>query len=62
MSLNWPALREYVQAEVLLAIAKRDRGINQWPASNDRIQQLEEQVTRMETAVRESLMEGVSPE
>lgn len=59
----WTGIREYIAAEIALALARRDEkerggdtqdfatGLRLW----DRIHQLEEQVTRMETSVREAL-------
>ena len=51
----WAAMREYVQAEVKLAVA--ELRYDNWPDANKAqfLEPLREQVTRMETAVREMI-------
>lgn len=60
---TWPALREYIDACIALESAKRDVAFDGRPYSvserqrirDEDIPKLQEQVTRMETAVREAL-------
>lgn len=57
----WPAVREYITAEVRLAILRariEERRGQSMAHERKEISELEEQVTRMETAVREGLAEG----
>lgn len=60
----WPALREYISAEIALSHARRDLAAKPgchpstgfWKMEREEIARLEAQVTRMETAVREGLI------
>jgi hypothetical protein len=51
----WAAMREYIDAEIKLALSRTRAGKSPTKSESDRIAILEAQSTRMETAVRESL-------
>lgn len=59
----WTSIREYVDAEIKLAIARYDYHVHAMtPKRGEQIAALEEQSTRMETAVREMLPASASGE
>lgn len=58
--VTWPAIREYIAAEVALAVCRHERLRHNLDAVerrawDEQIRKLEEQSTRMETEVREAL-------